>query len=37
MNNIKEISEKWNLSERQIQKLCKDGKIIEAKKHGRDW
>lgn len=37
MSNIKEISKKWNLSERQIQKLCKNGKIIGAQKQGRDW
>ena len=37
MNSIKEISKKWNISERQIQKLCKNGKIIGAKKQGRDW
>jgi hypothetical protein len=34
---IKEISEKWNLTPRRIQKMCAEGKISGAIKFGRDW
>lgn len=34
---IKEISEKWNITPRRIQKMCADGKIQGAVKFGRDW
>lgn len=34
---IKEISEKWNMTPRWIQKLCTDSKIPGAVKFGRDW
>lgn len=36
-NNVKEIAEKWNLTERQVQLLCKNGEIVGAEKIGRDW
>ncbi len=35
--NCKEIAEKWNLTPRQVQSMCKAGKIIGAQKQGRDW
>lgn len=35
--NCKEIAEKWNLTPRQVQSMCKSGKIIGAQKQGRDW
>lgn len=35
--NVREIAEKWNLTPRQVQSLCKNGKIVGAKKQGRDW
>lgn len=34
---IKEVSVKWELTERRIQKLCSEGKIPGAIKFGRDW
>lgn len=34
---IKEISEKWNITPRRIQKMCAGGKIPGAIKFGRDW
>lgn len=34
---IKEVSVKWGLTERRIQKLCSEGKIPGAVKFGRDW
>ena len=34
---IKEISTKWNLSPRRIQRMCAEGRIAGAKKFGRDW
>ena len=34
---IKEVSVKWELTERRIQKLCSEGKIPGAVKFGRDW
>ena len=32
-----EIAERWNVSERQIQVLCKAGKIEGAIKFGNTW
>ncbi len=34
---IKEASQKWNVSERRIRKLIQDGRIIGAKKIGTTW
>jgi Fic family protein len=35
--NIKELSEKWNVSERTVRNYCQQGKIIGAFKEGRSW
>lgn len=32
-----ELTEKWNVSTRQIQILCKAGKIVGAVKFGNTW
>ena len=32
-----EVAERWNVSERQIQVLCKAGKIDGAVKFGNTW
>jgi len=32
-----DLTEKWNVSERQIQMLCKAGKIDGAVKFGTTW
>ena len=34
---IKEASQKWNISERRIRKLIQDGRIAEVKKIGSTW
>lgn len=34
---VKETSMKWGVSERQVQKLCRDGKIEGVAKLGRNW
>ncbi len=34
---IKEVTEKWNLTPRRIQKMCADGSIPGTSKIGRDW
>lgn len=34
---IKEVSEKWNISERRIRQLIQDGRILGAKKIGAAW
>ena len=34
---IKEASEKWNLSVRRVQTICKEGLIPGAKKFGNSW
>ena len=34
---IKEIAEKWGISERRVSTLCRDGRIEGAKKSGRAW
>lgn len=34
---IKELSEKWRITPRRIQKMCSEGLIPGAKKFGRDW
>ena len=34
---VKEAAKVWNLTERRIASLCKEGKIKGAKKEGRSW
>lgn len=34
---IKEASEKWNISIRRVQVLCRQERIPGARKFGRDW
>lgn len=35
--NVKEVALKWKISERQIQLLCKKGRILGAVKFGNSW
>ncbi|MCM1213261.1 MAG: AAA family ATPase [Lachnospiraceae bacterium] len=37
MVSCKDIAEMWNVSDRAVSGLCKDGKIPGAMKVGRDW
>ena len=37
MMSVKEAARLWNLTERRITGLCREGKIDGAKKHGRSW
>ena len=34
---IKEVAEKWGVTVRRVQKMCRDGRIECAIKFGRDW
>ena len=34
---IKEVAEKWNITGRQVQKMCSEGKIPGASKFGNAW
>ena len=34
---IKEVSEKWGVSPRQVQKMCAEGKITGVSKFGKSW
>ena len=34
---IKQAAEKWNISERRIQILCREGRIEGVVKFGRAW
>lgn len=34
---VKEAAQRWNLTERRVSSLCKEGKIDGAKKQGRSW
>lgn len=34
---VKEAAEKWNISERQVQKLCSQGRVEGARKFGGVW
>ena len=34
---IKDVAEKWNITGRQVQKMCSDGKIPGASKFGKAW
>lgn len=35
--SVKEAAEKWEISERRIQKLCEDGRIDGVERFGRAW
>ena len=35
--SAKEVSEKWGISERRIQKLCEEGRIPGVFRFGRSW
>ena len=37
MLSVKEVSKKWNLTERRVAALCKSGKIDGAVKVGHMW
>lgn len=34
---VKEAARLWNLTERRVVGLCREGKITGAKKQGRSW
>lgn len=34
---IKEAAARWNITERRVATLCKDGKIVGAEKQGKRW
>ena len=34
---VKEAAKKWNVSERQVQILCKNGRIKGVERIGRSW
>ncbi|HZK61596.1 MAG TPA: DNA-binding protein [Anaerovoracaceae bacterium] len=35
--SVKDIADKWNITIRQVQKLCADGRIVNAKRVSRIW
>ena len=35
--SVKEASERWNISERWIQKLCEEGRIEGVQRFSRSW
>ena len=35
--DVREISKNWNIPERKVTALCRDGRIIGAKKSGKSW
>lgn len=35
--SVKEASERWNISERWIQKLCEEGQIEGVQRFSRSW
>jgi hypothetical protein len=37
VKNCKEIANEWGISERAVNELCKNGKIVGAVKVGRVW
>lgn len=37
MISVKEAAMRWNITERRVSTLCKDGKIAGAQKHGKRW
>ena len=34
---VNEAAEKWNLTQRMVQKVCSEGRIEGAVKFGRSW
>ena len=34
---VKEIAEKWGISERRLQTMCKEGLVEGSKRVGRSW
>ena len=34
---IREAAKRWNITERRVSALCKEGKIKGARKQGRVW
>lgn len=34
---IQEAAEKWGLSVRRVQTMCKEGKIVDVTKFGKAW
>lgn len=37
MMSVKEAAKRWNITERRVSKLCKDGEIAGAEKRGNRW
>lgn len=35
--SVREAAEKWEISERRIQKLCGDGRIDGVQRFGKSW
>ncbi len=35
--SVKEIAQRWNISERRVRKLCSEGKIPDAQRKGKLW
>ena len=35
--SVREISYKWNISERWVSKLAQDGRILGVERFGRSW
>lgn len=35
--SVRETSKIWNVSERWIQKLCEEGRIVGVRRFGRSW
>ena len=35
--SVQETAEKWQVSERRVQKLCEDGRIKGVQRFGRSW
>ena len=34
---VKEIAKKWEISERRLQTMCKEGMVEGSKRFGRSW
>ena len=37
MISVREAAERWQITERRVSTLCKDGKIAGAEKQGKRW
>lgn len=35
--SVREAASKWEISERRVQRLCKDGRIEGIERFGRSW